>query len=142
MGINTGFCNVGNFGSSVRMDYTIIGGEANLAARLQSSANVGSIVVSYETWALVRDIVSARPLPPIAMKGIGREVVPYLIEEPVSAGGKEAGILTEELPGLTLYLDPRAVDAARTEHVRSVLQSALAALDGQSARATRLGKAT
>ena len=61
MGINTGFCNVGNFGSSMRMDYTIIGGEANLAARLQSSANVGSIVVSYETWALVRDIVSARP---------------------------------------------------------------------------------
>ncbi len=36
MGINTGFCNVGNFGSNDRMDYTIIGAEANLAARLQS----------------------------------------------------------------------------------------------------------
>ena len=36
MGINTGFCNVGNFGSADRMDYTIIGAEANLAARLQS----------------------------------------------------------------------------------------------------------
>ncbi|MGH8733491.1 MAG: adenylate/guanylate cyclase domain-containing protein, partial [Burkholderiales bacterium] len=41
MGINTGFCNVGNFGSNDRMDYTIIGAEANLAARLQSIAEPG-----------------------------------------------------------------------------------------------------
>ena len=34
MGINTGYCNVGNFGSVDRMDYTIHGAEANLAARL------------------------------------------------------------------------------------------------------------
>ena len=38
MGINTGYCNVGNFGSDDRMDYTIIGAEANLAARLQAVA--------------------------------------------------------------------------------------------------------
>src|SRR5581483_4366517 len=41
MGINTGYCNVGNFGSADRMDYTIIGAEANLAARLQSIAGPG-----------------------------------------------------------------------------------------------------
>ena len=41
MGINTGYCNVGNFGSADRMDYTIIGAEANLAARLQSIAEPG-----------------------------------------------------------------------------------------------------
>ena len=57
MGINTGFCNVGNFGSEDRMDYTIIGAEANLAARLQSIAEPNGIVMSYETYALVRDIV-------------------------------------------------------------------------------------
>ena len=44
MGINTGYCNVGNFGSDDRMDYTIIGAEANLAARLQSIAEPGGIV--------------------------------------------------------------------------------------------------
>ena len=80
MGINTGFCNVGNFGSDDRMDYTIIGAEANLAARLQSIAEPGGICLSYETYALVRDMVRARPLPPIAMKGISREVVPYSVE--------------------------------------------------------------
>jgi len=57
MGINTGYCNVGNFGSNDRMDYTIIGAEANLAARLQSIAQANGIVLSYETYALVRDLV-------------------------------------------------------------------------------------
>src|SRR6185503_14100035 len=75
MGINTGFCNVGNFGSTDRMDYTIIGAEANLAARLQSIAEPGSIVISYETYALVRDMVRARAQAPITMKGISREVI-------------------------------------------------------------------
>jgi adenylate cyclase len=70
MGINTGFCNVGNFGSDDRMDYTIIGAEANLAARLQSVAEPGGIVLSYETFMLVRDMVRARPLEPITLKGI------------------------------------------------------------------------
>ena len=62
MGINTGFCNVGNFGSNDRMDYTIIGAEANLAARLQSIAEPGHIVISYETYALVRGMLVAHPL--------------------------------------------------------------------------------
>jgi adenylate cyclase len=80
MGINTGFCNVGNFGSADRMDYTIIGAEANLAARLQSIAGPGHIVVSYETYALARDILVAQALSPIQMKGISREVVPYVVK--------------------------------------------------------------
>ena len=59
MGVNTGFCDVGNFGSAERMDYTIIGVEANLAARLQSIAEPGRIVVSCETYSLVRRTVVA-----------------------------------------------------------------------------------
>ena len=39
MGINTGYCNVGNFGSDQRLTYTIIGGEVNVAQRLESSAD-------------------------------------------------------------------------------------------------------
>ncbi len=81
MGINTGFCNVGNFGSDTRMDYTIIGAEANLAARLQSYAESGALVMSYETYMLVHDIASAHPLSPITMKGVSRKVVPYVFDK-------------------------------------------------------------
>ena len=95
MGINTGFCNVGNFGSSDRMDYTIIGAEANLAARLQSTAEAGHLIVSYETYALVRDIVIAEARPPITMKGISREVVRYAITGMVDAHGQTVQVFNE-----------------------------------------------
>ncbi len=80
MGINTGYCNVGNFGSSDRMDYTIIGAEANLAARLESIADPGGIVMSYETYALVQDQIEGTPLKPIKLKGISRKIIPYRVE--------------------------------------------------------------
>ncbi len=110
MGINTGYCNVGNFGSDDRMDYTIIGAEANLAARLQSIAEPGGICLSYETYALVRDIVRARPLPPIAMKGISREVVPYAVEGLLGELAQRPQVISEHATGLDLFLDLDAID--------------------------------
>ncbi len=80
IGINTGFCNVGNFGSDDRMDYTIIGGEVNLAARLEAQAEPGGILMSYETYALVRDLIEAEEKEPIQVKGIRREVRPYAVK--------------------------------------------------------------
>ncbi len=129
MGINTGFCNVGNFGSNDRMDYTIIGAEANLAARLQSIAEPGRIVVSYETYVLVRSIVAAHALAPLTMKGISREVVPYEIEGMLDGSGAKVSIFSEHMTGLDFYLDPAAVDHQSSERVRAVLQQALNSLD-------------
>ena len=79
IGINTGYCNVGNFGSTDRMDYTIIGGEVNLAARLESQADPDGILLSYETFAVVRDIVDAEERPSIEAKGIRREIRPFAL---------------------------------------------------------------
>ncbi|MDQ2817272.1 MAG: adenylate/guanylate cyclase domain-containing protein [Candidatus Eremiobacteraeota bacterium] len=129
MGINTGFCNVGNFGSNDRMDYTIIGAEANLAARLQSIAEPGSIVISYETYALVRDIVSAHKLAPISMKGISREVTPYAVDGLLDAAGQENTVVNEHVPGLDLYLDLGMVDDKAALRAREALREALAALE-------------
>ena len=131
MGINTGFCNVGNFGSSDRMDYTIIGAEANLAARLQSIAEPGHIVVSYETYALVRDIVVAQQLNPIAMKGISREVNPYAIRSVLDSTGKSVEVFSEHLAGLDFYFNAGMIDSTDAKHVRNVLEDALKALSKQ-----------
>jgi adenylate cyclase len=129
MGINTGYCNVGNFGSTDRMDYTIIGAEANLAARLQSIAEAGRVVISYETYALVRPILVAHPLPPITMKGISREVVPYVVEGLLDASGKKMEIFSEHLTGVDFYLDPAMIDAKTADRVRDVLREALETLE-------------
>jgi len=129
MGINTGYCNVGNFGSNDRMDYTIIGAEANLAARLQTAAEAGSIVISYETYALVQDIVAAHPLPPITMKGIAREIVPYAVDGLLADADGAVRVLSEHVAGLDLHLDLDQIDDSETDRIRAALQEALAALD-------------
>jgi class 3 adenylate cyclase len=128
MGINTGFCNVGNFGSQDRMDYTILGAEVNLAARLQSIAEPGRIVVSYETYALVQGAVAGHALPPISLKGIAREVVPYAIDGRVGEDGATAHVVTENTMGLDLYLDPGRIDPGSVASIRATLNKALAAL--------------
>jgi adenylate cyclase len=129
MGINTGFCNVGNFGSNDRMDYTIIGAEANLAARLQSIAEPGQIVISYETYAFVRDTVVARALPPISMKGISREVIPYVVSGVLDAKGKSVQVFSEHMTGLDFYFNASMIDSTTAPHIREILQDALKALD-------------
>jgi adenylate cyclase len=129
IGINSGYCNVGNFGSTDRMDYTIIGAEANLAARLQSIAEPGGIVISYETFALVSDVITAHALPSIAMKGISRDVVPYSVDTIVDASAEKSGVVIERMPGLDFYLDPSIVKASDAERIRSVLKDALASLE-------------
>jgi adenylate cyclase len=132
MGINTGFCNVGNFGSDDRMDYTIIGAEANLAARLQSIAQPGEIVLSYETFMLVRDVVRARPLEPITLKGIAHPVVPYVVEGRTDGARQAAQVISEHDTGLDLFIDTGAIDASSVERVRRTLEKVAAELKSRS----------
>jgi class 3 adenylate cyclase len=79
IGINTGFCTVGNFGSEDRMDYTIIGNEVNLAARLQSHAEPGGILVTHGTASLIKDTILTEEQEAVSMKGFGRPVRVYRV---------------------------------------------------------------
>ena len=74
MGMNTGYCNVGNFGSDQRLTYTIIGSEVNIAQRLEASAQPGGILMSYETYAHAQDLIEVEQLESISMKGVKREI--------------------------------------------------------------------
>jgi predicted transcriptional regulator len=61
------------------MDYTIIGGQVNIAKRLQDIAEVDQIVVSHETWAQIKDEVYSVKMKPIMVKGIAYPVQAYQV---------------------------------------------------------------
>jgi hypothetical protein len=132
LNLNTGYCNVGNFGSDDRMDYTIIGAEANLAARLQAIAEPGGICLSYETYAVVRDLVRATPGQAIAMKGISRKVVPYTVEGLLGELTQRPEVISEYGTGLDLFLDVAAMDESAMERARKRLGEALSAVTARA----------
>jgi adenylate cyclase len=80
VGISTGETMMGNFGSHRRLEYTAIGRDVNLAARLCGAAEGDQILVSQGTYALVEPYVLAEPLPAIHLKGIEGEVHPWSIK--------------------------------------------------------------
>jgi class 3 adenylate cyclase len=77
MGITTGYCTVGNFGSDQRLDYTVIGSSVNLAARLQTAAEADTILIADSTWLLIQDAVDVTPMGQITPKGFVRPIAYY-----------------------------------------------------------------
>ena len=113
------------------MDYTIMGAEANLAARLQAIAEPGGIVLGYETWALVRDLVCTRPLPAVVVKGIAAPVVPYAVEGLVGDAGPLSVVIDEHVAGLDLFVDTGVVPDGAAERAARRLREAAAALEAR-----------
>jgi len=132
IGINTGYCNVGNFGSEERMDYTIIGEEVNLAARLESAADPNGILMSYETYALVRDIVEAEERDFIVMKGVKRQVRTFAVSNILEGFEAESRIIHHEDEGLYLHLDVGKLTGETLDVTRNRLRVALARLEKES----------
>jgi adenylate cyclase len=105
MGINTGYCTVGNFGAETRMDYTIIGREVNLASRLESVAQPGEILIAESTYNLVRDVIMCRDRGQINVKGFSKTVPIYEIVDHRKELGATQSFLECEMDGFTLFVD-------------------------------------
>ena len=80
-GINTGVATVGDFGSRKRTNYTAIGNQVNLAARLEGACAPGRILISHATWALVKDEIPCEEAGTIEVKGIHYPVRTYLVSD-------------------------------------------------------------
>ena len=74
VGLNTAHCTVGVFGSEVMRAYKAVGFAVNVAARLQTAADPGSILCGFRTYALVKDRVTAEERGALSVKGAVRPV--------------------------------------------------------------------
>jgi class 3 adenylate cyclase len=79
MGIATGFCTVGNFGSDQRLDYTVLGSPVNLAARLQGLAEPDAIFTEENTHSLIDGHVSCEFIDQVTPRGFVRPVQVYKV---------------------------------------------------------------
>jgi PAS domain S-box-containing protein len=128
IGINTGYCTVGNFGSEDRLDYTIVGGAVNAASRLEATAAVDQIQISHSTYSLVKDIFYCRPIGDVTVKGISHQLRTYeVVAEYADLGSNER--IETEIGDFKMSLDPNSLNSESAEQAREALRSALAALD-------------
>ncbi|GLK90803.1 adenylate/guanylate cyclase domain-containing protein [Pseudomonas turukhanskensis] len=124
MGLNTGYCTVGNFGADTRMDYTIIGRDVNLASRLESAAESGEILISHETYSLVKDVIMCRDKGQITVKGFTRPVQIYQVVDFRRDLGAASSYVEHELPGFSMYLDTNGIQNYDKERVIQALNLA------------------
>lgn len=125
MGISTGYTTVGNFGAENRMDYTIIGKEVNLASRLESLAEPGEILVSYETFSLIKDRIMCRDKGEITVKGFGRPVPIYEVVDFRRDLGPNRSFLEHEHSGFAMYLDSDKVTDKERDAILLALEDAV-----------------
>jgi len=128
MGINTGYCTVGNFGAEDRMDYTIIGKEVNLASRLEELAEPGQIFISNSTHKLVQDKVMCRERGKINVRGFTKPVDVLEVMGLRKDMGEKKGYLEHEQDGFAMYLDLEAIPQEQKHEISRALQQALSVI--------------
>ena len=123
IGVHTGYCTVGNFGSDDRMDYTMVGGTVNLASRLEHEAAPGGILISFETYAHVKDEVRCEERGRVRVKGIAQPVTTYEVTG-LKEDSEQAAI-----SHLRLELDTERMSAGERQAAAAALRRALGQLE-------------
>ncbi|MFC1689008.1 PAS domain S-box protein [Pseudomonadota bacterium] len=129
MGINTGFCTVGNFGSEERLDYTIVGGSVNLASRLESAADVDEVLISEDTFSLIKDVIVCVAKEEINVKGIAYPIKTYSVVDLVETIEVEHEQIKAQLKGFKLNIDFEKLNYSDKLYAREMLQKAMARLE-------------
>ncbi len=101
IGLNSGPVIVGSIGDDLRMDYTAVGDTTNLAARMESKAEPGKILVSGATHKLVKDFFEFYPLGKVEVKGKEQPQEAY---ELIKGGDIETRISASVAKGLTKFV--------------------------------------
>jgi len=79
-GVNTGMATVGGYGSSDRKEYTAMGMQVNIAARLEQACEPGGVLISHTTWALVRDEITCTEKGLLNAKGCHKPIRIYSVD--------------------------------------------------------------
>ena len=130
VGINTGLAVLAAVGDEIRTEYTAMGDTTNVAARLQSAAEPGSVLISADTYHLVKQLFELRPRGGAMVKGKSAPIVTYEVLSPKAVPGKVRG-----LEGLASPLVGRA---AEFKHVNDKLNGVL---EGRGAFVAVIGEA-
>ena len=130
IGIHTGICTVWNFGPEDRLDYTVIGNGVSLASRLESSADVNQILISEDTYLLVKKEIRCEKRDAVSVKGISDPVQTYQVVELMNTPAHKDAMLEHVIPGLSLALDPSGLEDH--DAARRLLSAALKRLNPKS----------